>query len=73
MDPVDANKSYREKGLEEAEPTPGNGRLEEHDQANLSPRQRFVRSLLKPGSAIQIVIAAVLGLAIGLVSWLRRA
>lgn len=40
----------------------------ENEPTKETTKQRFVRSLTTPGSAIQIVIAAILGLAIGLVS-----
>lgn len=70
-----ADNNYYDKGVVAedglSQPTHDSDRSVENEPAKQTVKQRFVRALITPGSAIQIVIAAILGIAIGLVSLSR--
>lgn len=67
-----SDSHYYDKGIAAEDglshPTHDSERSIENEPTKETTKQRFVRSLMTPGSAIQIVIAAILGLAIGLVT-----
>ncbi|CZT19396.1 related to excitatory amino acid transporter [Ramularia collo-cygni] len=70
LDTMATEGNHYEKGVAAEEgltpPPQDRGHSIDGQPEKLSVKQRFVRALVTPGSAIQIVIAAVLGLGIGL-------